>query len=104
MEKYVTQYNHIAELKQITTQLNEANQQIDRLQTSAGQASNGGGSSTIDLNETTIIRVCQRIKEEIIDDCDPNDPFGDAMDTNNNLDDSQLGLTEHRETQCLVLP
>jgi len=32
--------------------------------------------------------VCQRIKEEIIDDCDPNDPFGDAMDTNNNSDDS----------------
>lgn len=75
-----------AEVKQLTTQLNEANQQIDKLQTSTGQASNGGGSSTIDLNETTIIRVCQRIKEEIIDDCDPNDPFGsgggDAMDTN----------------------
>lgn len=80
------------EVKQLTTQLNDANQQIDKLQTSTGQSSNGGGSSTIDLHETTIIRVCQRIKEEVIDDCDPNDPFGsgggDAMDTNNNLDDS----------------
>ena len=81
MENYVTQYNHIAELKQITTQLNEANSKIDTLETTA--VVGNGGSSPIDINETTIIRVCQRIKEEIIDDGDANDPFGggDEMDT-----------------------
>jgi len=47
----------------------------------------------LDLNETTILHVCQRIKEEVIDDSadniDPNDVFGDVMmDTNNNKKDS----------------
>ena len=66
----------------MATQLNEANQQIDTLQTAvvAGGTS-GSGQSSLDLNETTILRVCQRIKEEIIDDTnndDPNDEIGDV--------------------------
>lgn len=71
-----------SEAKQLTTQLNEASQQIDTLQNSAalGGASGGGGPSSLDLNDTTIIRVCQRIKEELIDDDDPDDEIGDAME------------------------
>lgn len=43
------------------------------------------GSSPLDLNETTILRVCQRIKEDIIDDGDPKDEIGDvSMDNNDN--------------------
>ena len=84
--------NYTAEVKQLTAQLNEANQQIDTLQTSTATSGGGGSSSPLDLNETTIIRVCQRIKEEIIDDSDPNDPFGggDAMDTNNSEDSHEI--------------
>mmetsp|Transcript_35537 Transcript_35537/g.64036 ORF Transcript_35537/g.64036 Transcript_35537/m.64036 type:complete len:487 (-) Transcript_35537:224-1684(-) len=82
-----------SEAKQLTTQLNDANQQIDTLQTSTGGGTSGGGSSPLDLNETTILHVCQRIKEEVIDDSsdngDPNDVFGDVMmDTNDNNEDS----------------
>ena len=83
--------NYTAEVKQLTAQLNEANQQIDTLQTSTATSGGGGSSSPLDLNETTIIRVCQRIKEEIIDDSDPNDPLGgDAMDTNNSEDSHEI--------------
>ncbi len=56
-----------AEVKQLSTKLTEATEQIDALRVTAG-GSGGGTASTIDLNETTIIRVCQRIKDEIIDD------------------------------------
>ncbi|KAL7431680.1 hypothetical protein ACHAXH_003553 [Discostella pseudostelligera] len=75
-----------ADVKRLTTQLNEANQQIDTLKSSTrgGGASGGVGTSPFDLNETTIIRVCQRVKEEIIDNSDQNDPFGDTMDSDNN--------------------
>lgn len=72
---------YAAELKQLTTQLNEANQQIETLQTAATVASGSGGAPPLDLNETTILRVCQRIKEEVIDDSADDDPIGDAMDT-----------------------
>ena len=56
-----------AEVKQLSTKLTEATEQIDALRVNAG-GSGGGTASTIDLSETTIIRVCQRIKDEIIDD------------------------------------
>ncbi|KAL7448739.1 LOW QUALITY PROTEIN: hypothetical protein ACHAWC_000883, partial [Mediolabrus comicus] len=78
-----------SEVKQLSTKLTEATEQIDALRVTAGGSgggtastidlnettiiltaggSGGGTASTIDLNETTIIRVCQRIKDEIIDD------------------------------------
>mmetsp|Transcript_24899 Transcript_24899/g.44840 ORF Transcript_24899/g.44840 Transcript_24899/m.44840 type:complete len:477 (-) Transcript_24899:955-2385(-) len=72
-----------SETKKLTSQLKEANQQIDTLKTSPAGGGTGGGSSPLDLNETTILRVCQRIKEEIIDDGDPNDEIGDVLMDNN---------------------
>ncbi|KAL7528966.1 hypothetical protein ACHAWF_002785 [Thalassiosira exigua] len=73
----------IAEVKQLTVQLNDANQQIETLQKSvAAGGSSGSGDAPMDPNETTILRVCQRVKEEPMDDNDdPNDEIGDvAMD------------------------
>ena len=79
-------------MKRLTIQLNEANQQIDTLKSSARAGGGGtttggnGAASQFDLNETTIVRVCQRVKEEIIDNSgDRNDLIGDStMDFDNN--------------------
>ena len=60
------------EVKQLTTKLNESNQQIDTLKSASRR-------SSMDVGETTIVRVCQRIKEEADDDDD--DEIGDAMDS-----------------------
>lgn len=96
--------NHTAELKQLTYRLNEANTQIGTLQTSAlgGGTSGGSGPSQLDLNETSIVRVCQRGKDEVIydsaDNSDPNDPFGDDMDTNNNEDSHDIWALIEYET------
>lgn len=93
-----------SDVKQLTTQLNEANQQIDTLQTSmggGGASGAGGGPSSLDLSETTILRVCQRIKEEIIDDSadgDPYDEIGDAMDTTASEDAHEIWALIEYET------
>lgn len=91
----------IAEAKQLTTQLNDANQKIGALQTlPTGGGTTAAGTSPLDLNETTILRVCQRIKEEIIDDStDGGDEIGDvAMDTNNNAEDYEIWALIEYET------
>jgi hypothetical protein len=84
-------------MKRLMTQLNEANQQMDALKSSArvggGVPGGGNGASQIllsDLNETTtIVRVCQRVKEEMLDNSDQNDDLiGDA--TNNSDNDEGL--------------
>lgn len=77
-----------AEVKQLTTKLNETTEQYDALKYNVGGA---GASSTIDLNETTIVRVCQRIKDDTSDNNNNNaenmeDSDKSNMDTTNNDD------------------
>jgi hypothetical protein len=48
-----------------------------------------GASSTIDLNETTIVRVCQRIRDELIDD---ENEDADHMDTTNDDGDDSYEI------------
>jgi hypothetical protein len=88
----------LADLKRLTNQLNEANQQIDTLKSSVLGGGAPGGGPQFDLNETTIVRVCQRVREEIIDNGDANDPFGDAMDNNNNDDLHEIWALIEYET------
>lgn len=73
-----------AEVKQLTTKFNEATEQVETLKYNVGGTS-GGASSTIDLNDTTIVRVCQRIKDEVIDDenADACGSGDNNMDTTN---------------------
>mmetsp|Transcript_25991 Transcript_25991/g.53876 ORF Transcript_25991/g.53876 Transcript_25991/m.53876 type:complete len:528 (+) Transcript_25991:61-1644(+) len=77
-----------AEAKQLTSKLNESNQQVESLKKSARRSTSALGLSPTDDGETTIIRVCQRVKEEI-DETDGNssDEIGDASDSNNNSED-----------------
>lgn len=78
-------------MKRLTTQLNESNQQIDALK--AESRVTGGTPAQFNLNETTIIRVCQRVKEEIIDNSEQNNLVGDAMESdyyNNNNNNDEL--------------
>jgi hypothetical protein len=104
--KHLTNEYKTAEVKQLTSQLNEANVQINALQSSnagGGAAGGGSGPSPLDLNETTILRVCQRVKDEIIDDSaengDSGDPFGgDAMDANVNGDYHEIWALIEYET------
>jgi len=73
-----------SEVKQLTTKLNETTEQYDALKYNVGGT---GASSTIDLNETTIVRVCQRIKDDISDNTNAeNNEDADKhnMDTTNN--------------------
>lgn len=85
------------EVKQLTAQLNEAIAQNEALlrgvagaaAADASSASGVAGASPINLNnETTILRVCQRVKEEIImddsDKLDNTDQFGNVMETSSN--------------------
>lgn len=97
-----------AEAKKLAAQLNEAQQHIDTLQTATAGAS-GGGSSSLDPNETTIVRVCQRIKEDALDDSnshdDANDDMGDA--DARNTDDNALeiwALIEYETTHDNDVP
>ena len=53
-------HSNLAEIKQLGSQLHEANQQIETLQTTARSSPSG----TVNDAETTILRVCQRIKDE----------------------------------------
>ena len=69
-----------SEVKQLTAQLNEANAQNEALMrgvagaAAASSSSGGAGASPLDLNnDTTILRVCQRVKEEIIIDDSTDD-------------------------------
>ena len=88
-----------SEVKQLTAQLNEANAQNEALMrgvagaAAASSSSGGAGASPLDLNnDTTILRVCQRVKEEIIidDSTDDNtDQFGNVMETSNNSSDEE---------------
>ena len=74
-----------SEVKQLTAQLNEANAQNEALvrgvagAAAASSSSGGAGAAPLNLyNDTTILRVCQRVKEEIIID----DPTTDIIPTN----------------------
>ena len=53
--------NYSAEIKQLGNQLHEANHQIETLQTTARSPPSGTATDT----ETTILRVCQCIKDDI---------------------------------------
>ncbi len=89
---------YAAEVKQLTSKLNESNQQVEALKKSARRSTSALGLSSADDGETTIIRVCQRVKEEIDDsDGNPNDEIGDAPDSNNHSEDSYeiWALLEH---------
>jgi hypothetical protein len=64
-----------AEIKHLSNQLHDANQQIDTLQSSRLAS----GTSTANDGETTILRVCQRIKDEMEEDGD-SDEIGTVED------------------------
>lgn len=63
-----------AEIKHLNNQLHEANQQIESIQTS------NPSSPTINDAETTILRVCQRIKDETEED-EETDEIGTVGDS-----------------------
>ena len=102
-------YQYTVEVKQLTAKLNEANQQIDTLSrtTLANRTLRGTVPSPTDVGETTITRVCQRVKEEIDDaDGNPNDrsvenyrEIGDVIDANNTQDSYEIwALIEYETT------
>lgn len=91
------QIQSTAEVKQLSTKLTEATEQIDALKVTAGGSGGGGTASTIDLNETTIIRVCQRIKDEIIDD-NADDAMMDITNNDDGEDNYEIWALIEYET------
>lgn len=109
----------LAEAKQLKAELSEANEHIEKLKTNAqGGGSGGAGSgqaNVIDPNETTILRVCQRIREEIDTDGDADDAIGDVpmedsddsyeiwalieYETINEADNNPLNTTSYRRNK-----
>mmetsp|Transcript_26356 Transcript_26356/g.40585 ORF Transcript_26356/g.40585 Transcript_26356/m.40585 type:complete len:482 (+) Transcript_26356:54-1499(+) len=85
-----------SEVKQLTTKLNETTEQYDALKYNVGGT---GASSTIDLNDTTIVRVCQRIKDELIDD---NNAENNDDATDNNMDTTNDDGDDSYEIWALI--
>ncbi|KAL7481335.1 hypothetical protein ACHAW6_007043 [Cyclotella cf. meneghiniana] len=66
------------EVKRLANELQEANQQIDKLQSSVGRSAAPGITNAANDSETTIVRVCQRIKDEIDDSDEDADEIGNV--------------------------
>mmetsp|Transcript_24815 Transcript_24815/g.40948 ORF Transcript_24815/g.40948 Transcript_24815/m.40948 type:complete len:480 (+) Transcript_24815:60-1499(+) len=87
-----------SEVKQLTKKLEEATEQYDAIKYNVGGTSS---SSAIDLNDTTIVRVCQRIKDEMIDDNNAENNE-DATTDNNNMDTSNDDGDDNFEIWTLI--
>eukprot|EP00804_Cyclotella_cryptica_P018522 CCRYP_004333-RC/>CCRYP_004333-RC protein AED:0.02 eAED:0.02 QI:682/1/1/1/0.5/0.33/3/406/388 len=66
------------EAKRLGNQLQEANQLIDKLQSSVGRSALPGNTNAANDAETTIVRVCQRIKDEIDESEGDGDEIGNV--------------------------
>lgn len=82
---YSCKFHATAEVKQLTTKLNEVTGQVDALKAVAGE---NGATSKIDVNETTIVRVCQRIRDDLINDTAAAAVNADASNSGKNATDA----------------